>query len=138
MYDNSILRLLKTLASCLLLSLTAFSQQGTIVLDYTTAKEIAVDLVRGDSTAAELKATKRMVTILETQLAVREKEVGTLRDKNGIYREQIGAHKEKEVQYSLFNQELRAENETLKGQVKLLGIAVGVTSIAATIGFMLR
>lgn len=118
--------------------MTAFSQQGTIVLDYTTAKEIAIDLVRGDSTAAELKATKRMVTILETQLAVREKEVGTLRDKNGIYREQIGAHKEKEVQYTLFNQELRDENEILKGQVKILGVAVGVTSIAATIGFMLR
>lgn len=118
--------------------MTAFSQQGTIVLDYTTAKEIAVDLVKGDSTAAELKVTKRMVNILEAQLAVREREVGTLKDKNGLYREQIGAHKEKEVQFTLFNEDLKKQNSSLKNQVKLLGIAVGVTSIAATIGFMLQ
>lgn len=79
-----------------------------------------------------------MVNILEAQLAVREREVGTLKDKNGLYREQIGAHKEKEVQFTLFNEELKKENSSLKGQVRLLGVAVGITSIAATIGFMLR
>lgn len=126
------------LTSCLLLSLTAFSQPGTIVLDYSTAKEIAVDLVRGDSTAAELKATKRMVNILEAQLAVREKEVKTLREKEGNFKEQIGGYKEKEQQYSLYNADLKSENQVLKTQVKILGISVGVTSVVATVALMLR
>jgi len=126
------------LVSFLLFNLTASSQPGTIVLDYSTAKEIAIDLVKGDSATAELKATRRMLTIVEAQLAVREREVVTLREKEGNYKQQIGGYKMKEQQYELYNADLKSENHTLKTQVKILGVAVGVTSVVATVALMLR
>ena len=57
------LKKLKTLIPILLLSLTTFSQKDTskICFDYNIAKKIAIDLVKGDSTTAELTQTKELV-----------------------------------------------------------------------------
>lgn len=126
------------LVSFLLLNLTAFSQPGTVTLDFSTAKQVAVDLVKGDSTSAELKATLKLVNTIQAQLAVREREVITLREKSMLYVEQIGAYKQKEIQFALYNEQLKGENLKLKDHVKLLGVAVGVTSVVAIVGIMLR
>lgn len=126
------------LVSFLLLNLTAFSQPGTVTLDFSTAKQVAIDLVKGDSTSAELKATLKLVNTIQAQLAVREREVITLREKSMLYVEQIGAHKQKEIQFALYNEQLKGENLKLKDHVKLLGVAVGVTSVVAIVGIMLR
>jgi hypothetical protein len=126
------------LVSFLLLNLTAFSQPGTVTLDFSTAKQVAVDLVKGDSTSAELKATLKLVNTIQAQLTVREREVITLREKSMLYVEQIGAYKQKEIQFALYNEQLKGENLKLKDHVKLLGVAVGVTSVVAIVGIMLR
>ena len=126
------------LVSFLLLNLTAFSQPGTVTLDFSTAKQVAIDLVKGDSTSAELKATLKLVNTIQAQLAVREREVITLREKSMLYVEQIGAYKQKEIQFALYNEQLKGENLKLKDHVKLLGVAVGVTSVVAIVGIMLR
>ena len=118
--------------------MTAFSQPGTVTLDFSTAKQVAIDLVKGDSTSAELKATVKLVNTIQAQLAVREREVITLREKSMLYVEQIGAHKQKEIQFALYNEQLKGENLKLKDHVKLLGVAVGVTSVVAIVGIMLR
>lgn len=55
-----------------------------------------------------------------------------------LYVEQIGAHKQKEIQFALYNEQLKGENLKLKDHVKLLGVAVGVTSVVAIVGIMLR
>tara|TARA_R110000803_G_C11977921_1_gene320390 strand:- start:1600 stop:2028 length:429 start_codon:yes stop_codon:yes gene_type:complete len=57
------LKKLKILIPILLLSLTTFSQKDTskICFDYNIAKKIAIDLVKGDSTTAELTQTKELV-----------------------------------------------------------------------------
>mgnify|MGYP003635801285 FL=1 len=57
------LKKLKILIPILLLNLTTFSQKDTskICFDYNIAKKIAIDLVKGDSTTAELTQTKELV-----------------------------------------------------------------------------
>ena len=54
----------------LILSLDGFSQKDTskICFTYSTAKLIAVDLVKGDSAIAELEVTNKMVWQLNEQI----------------------------------------------------------------------
>jgi hypothetical protein len=54
----------------LILSLNGFSQKDTsrICFTYSTAKLIAVDLVKGDSAVAELKVTNKMVWQLNEKI----------------------------------------------------------------------
>lgn len=54
----------------LLLSLTTFSQKDTskICFDYKVAKQIALDLTKGDSAIAELKVTKDLVKQLNGKI----------------------------------------------------------------------
>jgi hypothetical protein len=61
---------LKTLLVLLLLSLTSFSQKDTnkICFPYSTAKKIAIDLVKGDSAIAELKVVNKLVWQLNEKI----------------------------------------------------------------------
>jgi hypothetical protein len=61
---------LKTLLVLLLLSLTSFSQKDTnkICFPYSTAKKIAIDLVKGDSAIAELKIVNKLVWQLNDKI----------------------------------------------------------------------
>ena len=71
---------LRILIVLLLLSLTSFSQKDTskICFTYSTAKLIAVDLVKGDSAIAELKITNKMVWQLNEKINAQEKKIAEL------------------------------------------------------------
>jgi len=58
----------------LLLSLTSFSQKDTskICFSYSKAKQIAIDLVRGDSAIAELKITNKLVWQLNKKISTQD------------------------------------------------------------------
>jgi len=58
----------------LLLSLTSFSQKDTskICFSYSKAKQIAIDLVRGDSAIAELKITNKLVWQLNEKISTQD------------------------------------------------------------------
>jgi len=118
--------------------LTAFSQTGTIVLDYSTAKQVAEDLLRGDSAAAELKVANRTLTVLETQLAVRNSEMAEMRRKQDNYLTQLGTLNEKESIYLGLNDQLTKDNRRLKVEVKILGATASVSMVIATVALLLR
>ena len=63
-------RKLGILVITLLLSSTIFSQKDTskICFDYKVAKQIALDLTKGDSAKAELKVTKELVEKLNEKI----------------------------------------------------------------------
>ena len=65
---------LKILIVLLLLSLTSFSQKDTskICFSYSKAKQIAIDLVRGDSAIAELKITNKLVWQLNEKISTQD------------------------------------------------------------------
>ena len=58
----------------LLLSLTSFSQKDTskICFSYNKAKQIAIDLVRGDSAITELKITNKLVWQLNEKISTQD------------------------------------------------------------------
>ena len=58
----------------LLLSLTSFSQKDTskICFSYSKAKQIAIDLVRGDSAIAELKIINKLVWQLNEKISTQD------------------------------------------------------------------
>jgi hypothetical protein len=90
-------RKLGTLISILLLSLTTFSQVDTskICLSYTTAKSIAIDLVKGDSAKAELFKTQELLTHLQTKINEQDVIVNTYIKKEINYKEQIELNSKK-------------------------------------------
>ena len=61
---------LRILIVLLLLSLTSFSQKDTskICFPYSKAKQIAIDLVKGDSALAELKVVNKLVWQLNEKI----------------------------------------------------------------------
>jgi hypothetical protein len=61
---------LRILIVLLLLSLTSFSQKDTskICFPYSKAKQIAIDLVKGDSAIAELKVVNKLVWQLNEKI----------------------------------------------------------------------
>ena len=65
---------LKILIVLLLLSLTSFSQKDTskICFSYSKAKQIAIDLVRGDSAISELKITNKLVWQLNEKISTQD------------------------------------------------------------------
>ena len=65
---------LKILIVLLLLSLTSFSQKDTsrICFSYSKAKQIAIDLVRGDSAITELKITNKLVWQLNEKISTQD------------------------------------------------------------------
>ena len=138
-------RKLGTLISILLLSLTTFSQVDTskICLNYTTAKLIAIDLVKGDSAKAELFKTQELLTHLQTKIDEQNVIVNTYIKKEINYKEQIELNSKKEIEYKDIvvnlekdNIKLATKNENLRTTAKVLGGGF-VTILAAFITIIL-
>ena len=75
----------------LLLSLTSFSQKDTskICFLYSKAKQIAIDLVRGDSAIAELKITNKLVWQLNEKISTQDSTITLYIAKEQNYISQI-------------------------------------------------
>jgi len=86
---------LKILLVLLLLSSTTFSQKDTnkICFSYTTARQIAIDLVRGDSATAELKVVNKLVWQLNEKIQSQDSLILLYVEKENNYIEQINNYK---------------------------------------------
>jgi hypothetical protein len=121
---------LKTLIVLLLLSLTSFSQKDTnkICLSYSTAKLIAIDLVKGDSAVAELKITNKLIWQLNEKISTQDSIVTlyVIKEKNYISQnikyEEINIENKKIIT-GLENDvaKLTRKNNNLKSGLKYLG-----------------
>ncbi len=82
---------LKILIVLLLLSLTSFSQKDTsrICFSYSKAKQIAIDLVRGDSAITELKITNKLVWQLNEKISTQDSTITLYIAKEQNYISQI-------------------------------------------------
>ena len=113
----------------LLLSLTSFSQKDTskICFTYSTAKLIAVDLVKGDSAIAELKITNKMVWQLNEKINAQDSLVTLYVIKEQNYISQIDnydqiSNKHKTITTGLESDviTLTRKNNRLKKGIKLV------------------
>ena len=121
---------LKILIVLLLLSLTSFSQKDTskICFSYSKAKQIAIDLVRGDSAIAELKITNKLVWQLNEKISTQDSTITLYIVKEQNYISQINNYdkistKKDEIITGLEKDvtKLTKKNNRLKTGLKYLG-----------------
>ena len=121
---------LKILIVLLLLSLTSFSQKDTskICFSYSKAKQIAIDLVRGDSAIAELKITNKLVWQLNEKINTQDSTITLYIVKEQNYISQINNYdkistKKDEIITGLEKDvtKLTKKNNRLKTGLKYLG-----------------
>ena len=114
----------------LLLSLTSFSQKDTskICFSYNKAKQIAIDLVRGDSAIAELKITNKLVWQLNEKISTQDSTITLYIVKEQNYISQINNYdkistKKDEIITGLEKDvtKLTKKNNRLKSGLKYLG-----------------
>ena len=114
----------------LLLSLTSFSQKDTskICFSYNKAKQIAIDLVRGDSAIAELKITNKLVWQLNKKISTQDSTITLYIVKEQNYISQINNYnkistKKDEIITGLEKDvtKLTKKNNRLKTGLKYLG-----------------
>ena len=121
---------LKILIVLLLLNLTSFSQKDTsrICFSYNKAKQIAIDLVRGDSAIAELKITNKLVWQLNEKISTQDSTITLYIAKEQNYISQINNYdkistKKDEIITGLEKDvtKLTKKNNRLKTGLKYLG-----------------
>ena len=121
---------LKILIVLLLLSLTSFSQKDTsrICFSYSKAKQIAIDLVRGDSAITELKITNKLVWQLNEKISTQDSTITLYIAKEQNYISQINNYdkiftKKDEIITDLESNvtKLTKKNNRLKSGLKYLG-----------------
>jgi hypothetical protein len=121
---------LKILIVLLLLSLTSFSQKDTsrICFSYSKAKQIAIDLVRGDSAITELKITNKLVWQLNEKISTQDSTITLYIVKEQNYISQINNYdkistKKDEIITGLEKDvtKLTKKNNRLKSGLKYLG-----------------
>lgn len=121
---------LKILIVLLLLSLTSFSQKDTskICFSYSKAKQIAIDLVKGDSAITELKITNKLVWQLNEKISTQDSTITLYIAKEQNYISQINNYdkistKKDEIITGLEKDvtKLTKKNNRLKTGLKYLG-----------------
>ena len=121
---------LKILIVLLLLSLTSFSQKDTskICFSYSKAKQIAIDLVKGDSAITELKITNKLVWQLNEKIITQDSTITLYIVKEQNYISQINNYdkistKKDEIITGLEKDvtKLTKKNNRLKSGLKYLG-----------------
>jgi len=114
----------------LLLSLTSFSQKDTskICFSYSKAKQIAIDLVRGDSAITELKITNKLIWQLNEKISTQDSTITLYIVKEQNYISQINNYdkistKKDEIITGLKKDvtKLTKKNNRLKTGLKYLG-----------------
>jgi hypothetical protein len=126
-----------------LLSLTSFSQTDTsnICIPYSTAKLIAIDLVKGDSVLAELKETQHILYITQKKVSTQDSIISTFKLKEIEYKAEITIFESKEILYkesidsvNTANTKLTKKNKNLKTLSQILGGGlVGVLAALITV-----
>ena len=110
--------------------MTSFSQKDTnkICLSYSTAKLIAIDLVKGDSAVAELKITNKLIWQLNEKISTQDSTITLYIIKEQNYISQLNNYdkistKKDEIITGLEKDvtKLTKKNNRLKSGLKYLG-----------------
>jgi len=121
---------LKILLVLLLLNLTTFSQKDTnrVCFPYSTAKQIAIDLVRGDSAIAELKIANILVWQLSKKVEAQDSLISLHIERGNNYAKQVDNYEnvivEKDKIITGLEKDvtnLTRKNNNLKSGLKWLG-----------------
>lgn len=93
-----------------------FSQTDTskVCLPYSTAKLIAIDLVKYDSTTAELVSTKALLDLTESKVINKDNIINVYKDKEVLAINLLNNEIAKYQTLEIFNKSLIKDNRKLK------------------------
>ena len=129
------------LVTILSLSLTAFSQQDTTIkvkcLPVSVFKQIAQDLLKGDSAIAQLKLSEQQIIHIENKVVLKDSVINTMKVKESNYIKVIDAQSEKYYVMEKYSKKLEwdLKKEKVKGKFKSIvgtGIIVVLTFLLIT------
>ena len=106
--------------------------EDTIKLPYSVAKQVAKDLVSGDSAKAILEVTKEQLTLTESKVVLKDSIISNYVQKGIMYEERIKNEQLKFETQGKWVDELRKQNKKLKvklvfTKITLSGIIGGLT-----------
>jgi uncharacterized alpha/beta hydrolase family protein len=124
------------------MSLATFSQTGTNKKVHcfpdSVAKQIAIDLVRGDSAKVELAKTNILVNQLEEKTKTNDRLVTMYVNKVSNYASQIDLYRKKETEYHTIVFGLEKDIVRVKKANKYFRIAVSGLLVTTVLGFTIR
>ena len=124
------------------MSLATFSQTGTNKKVHcfpdSVAKQIAIDLVRGDSVKVELAKTNILVNQLEEKTKTNDRLVSMYVNKVSNYASQIELYRKKETEYHTIVFGLEKDIVKAKKANKYFRIAVSGLIVTTVLGFTIR
>jgi len=119
-----------------------FSQTGTNKKVHcfpdSVAKQIAIDLVRGDSAKVELAKTNILVNQLEEKTKTNDRLVSMYVNKVSNYASQIDLYRKKETEYHTIVFGLEKDIVKAKKANKYFRIAVSGLIVTTVLGFTIR
>ena len=122
------------LVTILSLSLTAFSQQDTTIkvkcLPISIFKQIAQDLLKGDSAIAQLKLSEQQIIHIENKVVLKDSVINTMKVKELNYIKVIDTQNEKYNVIEKYSKKLEwdLKKEKVKGKFKSI-IGTGVIAV---------
>ena len=126
----------------IMMSLVAFSQTGTNKKVHcfpdSVAKQIAIDLVRGDSAKVELAKTNILVNQLEEKTKTNDRLVTMYVNKVSNYASQIDLYRKKETEDHTIVFGLEKDIVRVKKANKYFRIAVSGLLVTTVLGFTMR
>jgi CRISPR/Cas system CMR subunit Cmr4 (Cas7 group RAMP superfamily) len=108
--------------------------EDTIKLPYSVAKQVAKDLVSGDSAKAVLELTKEQLTLTEDKVVLKDSIISNHVQKGIMYEERIKNEQLKFETQGKWVDELRKQNKTLK--VKLIFTKITLSAIIGGITYL--
>jgi hypothetical protein len=111
----------------ILLFLPLFGKsQDTVKIPTPVAKQIAKDLVSGDSAKAVLELTKEQLTLTENKVVLKDSIISNHVKKEDVYKQVITNQDQKfELQGQWVN-ELRSQNRKLKAKLTFMQVATTI------------
>jgi len=136
------MKYITTLIITLILSLTVFSQNviitdtTKIALPVNIAKKIALDLISYDSLKNQYDVTQNILELNERKCMMKDTLIKSLSIENKIYSQQITLYKDKEQQYTDYNNTLKNDINKLKLKNKLTS-GVGILLLVGGVIFII-
>lgn len=112
----------------------AYYIEDTIKLPYSAAKQIAKDLVSGDSAKAVLDLTKEQLTLTEQKIVLKDSLISNHVQKGIMYEERIKNEQAKFDVQGLFVKDLQKQSKKLKAKLVFTKITLG--AIIGGLGYL--
>ena len=124
------------------MSLATFSQTGTNKKVHcfpdSVAKQIAIDLIKGDSAKVELAKTNILVNQLEEKAKTSDRLVSMYVNKVSNYASQIDLYRKKETEYHTIVFGLEKDIVRARKANKYFRIAISGLIVTTVLGFTIR